>query len=383
MNANPLQFDLVRDTSLFKAMRNDWEMFGVANPMLSWEWLYSWWEAFQSGKELLLVRVQDQTGQLVALVPWYKTVNLGGVRVIRTLGDGKACSDYVSIICMRENQAEVERQLATALLTNRGFQRQIGRWDWIEFEGHSEDCYAEFFAACRAHRLELYTREIERAWVVNLGSSISSYESSLNSSFRRKLRRAQSLLRGPRVRFVLIESQEEFAQAWTTFCELHQKRRKSLNQPGCFTDSKFEAFLRNSTQRLLVSRQAMLTQIWVDGNPIASDLLLRARSGFQKYQTGVDPQFMSWEPGHLITAAEISYSISEGLAEFDFLRGDEPYKRSWAARANRLFTSRIVSTSQAARISHRAWLAARTLKRQWTWFHANFFQTHSHQREGV
>jgi CelD/BcsL family acetyltransferase involved in cellulose biosynthesis len=47
------------------------------------------------------------------------------------------------------------------------------------------------------------------------------------------------------------------------------------------------------------------------------------------YQCGFDPEHKALSPGTLLVATAIRHSIDEGCTRFDFLRGDEAYKRRW------------------------------------------------------
>ena len=47
------------------------------------------------------------------------------------------------------------------------------------------------------------------------------------------------------------------------------------------------------------------------------------------YQAGFDPEMNAFSPGNLLVAETIREAIEEGRLHFDFMRGDEPYKRRW------------------------------------------------------
>ena len=47
------------------------------------------------------------------------------------------------------------------------------------------------------------------------------------------------------------------------------------------------------------------------------------------YQAGFDPNNGSISPGTFLVAHTIRKAIEEGSKHFDFMRGDEPYKRRW------------------------------------------------------
>jgi CelD/BcsL family acetyltransferase involved in cellulose biosynthesis len=50
------------------------------------------------------------------------------------------------------------------------------------------------------------------------------------------------------------------------------------------------------------------------------------------YLSGFDPQWAAFSPGVLLIAHAIEEAIREGQQEFDFLRGNEPYKYLWGAQ---------------------------------------------------
>jgi hypothetical protein len=47
------------------------------------------------------------------------------------------------------------------------------------------------------------------------------------------------------------------------------------------------------------------------------------------YQAGFDPKYEEWSVGLVVMGKCIEDAISRELSEFDFLRGDEPYKKRW------------------------------------------------------
>src|ERR1700730_11418239 len=58
---------------------------------------------------------------------------------------------------------------------------------------------------------------------------------------------------------------------------------------------------------------------------------LRRRSSrkFNYYQSGYDPNWASRSVGLVLLARTVQDAFAEGLQEFDFLHGNESYKRDW------------------------------------------------------
>jgi CelD/BcsL family acetyltransferase involved in cellulose biosynthesis len=72
-----------------------------------------------------------------------------------------------------------------------------------------------------------------------------------------------------------------------------------------------------------------LSILRLEGEPIGAIYAMALGETCYFYQAGFDPSKGSISPGTLLVAATIRRAIEEGKTKFDFLRGDEPYKRRW------------------------------------------------------
>ena len=69
----------------------------AANPFQRWEWLGSWWRAYQQKHMLYILKVQ-RDGETIAFAPWYLEKRVGIGRTLQFLGSGKACTDHLSLL---------------------------------------------------------------------------------------------------------------------------------------------------------------------------------------------------------------------------------------------------------------------------------------------
>ena len=78
-----------------------------------------------------------------------------------------------------------------------------------------------------------------------------------------------------------------------------------------------------------------LDVLWDGSLPIAGLLafLDRGRGAFRFYVSGFDPRYAALSPGMVIVAHSVREAIRGGFRSYDFLRGDEPYKLAFGARA--------------------------------------------------
>ena len=157
-------------------------------------------------------------------------------------------------------------------------------------------------------------------------------------------------------------SHYDLNELWGDFVDLHQARRESLGEPGCFADPNFEAFLLAATHELSQQNHAHLQVILYEGSPLASMLLLNSGTTNYMYQSGVDVSRMNLEPGYQVALAAIEASLEDGLRKFDFLRGDEPYKSRWDTTRIPLHRTRWIPRKLRSQVKHNLWLTGRTIK---------------------
>ena len=110
--------------------------------------------------------------------------------------------------------------------------------------------------------------------------------------------------------------------------EQHKLRWRKRGLPGAFLGKSIrfhkewaETASRNGWLRLSVLK--------LDGEPIGAIYAMALGETTYYYQAGFDPAKGSVSPGTLLVAYTIRRAIEEGASHFDFMRGDEPYKRRW------------------------------------------------------
>jgi CelD/BcsL family acetyltransferase involved in cellulose biosynthesis len=131
---------------------------------------------------------------------------------------------------------------------------------------------------------------------------------------------------------------------------LHQRRRISLGEPGCFASPTFHDFHREVAGLLRQRDQLRLSWLELDGTPAAAEYHFADQQTTYAYQGGVDPVRLQEEPGRLSTILCMRRAIEEGHARFDFLRGAEPYKAHWRAEPRMAYDYRVLPNRHLAKI---------------------------------
>ena len=276
-------------------------------------------------------------------------------RVLRPLGSGEVCSDYLGILCHPAREEAVVESLADYLVENAfDDEPDAMRWDLLDLDGiDAEDrtmsALVDRLAAsgCSVHR-----RAGMNCWRMELPTDWESYLASLGKNLRRDMRRLErNLLDTDRVVLHRVKRLDElpagdghsrrFAPA---AAQDRWAKRAVLLPPG------FWPSIRDVVPELLRHGQLQFYWLELDGKPVAAEFQLVGNGVLYEYQSGIDPAAMEHQPGKLINVAILRQAIAGGYRAFDFLRGDEPYKARLRrqAAAERRVSRRAPSPRRAA-----------------------------------
>ena len=187
--------ECVRDVAGFRSLRTDWQQLLArcdgATPFNTWEWLYSWWQAYGAGRQLriLLVRID---GSLTGIVPLYLGVETGATfgmpcRVLRFIGDGSFDSDHLGLLSDPVMQAAVMQQFEQWLHRERG-------WDALALREITAGSALVQALHDLARNLDMSIRaEASACAVLDLPPTFGEFLEARQSRFRTRIR---SSLRG-------------------------------------------------------------------------------------------------------------------------------------------------------------------------------------------
>ena len=350
-----------------------WNRLSAGVPFRGWDWMSCWWKHYgrQSGRlstwRLAVLGVLDTSDRLVGIAPWYLTTHCSRTRVLRWLGSGDVCSDYLTVLCEPSLEDTVAETLADYLVRQNAAGR-LGElcWDRLEVDGvHAEDRPTARLLECLADRECLvHHAPSVNCWRIALPTTWDAYLAMLSRRQRSQSRRIirESLDCGRAVLHSVTQC-SELPRAVDLLIDLHQRRWRSLGLPGCFASERFTAFHRDVMPRLMLKGQLQLHWLELDGRPAAAEYHVMGNGVIYHYQGGVEPELLEQRPGRIANLAVIRRAIEQGHREMDFLRGDEPYKAQFGAKPRPLISARVIPDRAAARLRHQVWLAGQGVKR--------------------
>lgn len=369
--SGPFDAVTITESDELVALRGPWNELSGGVPFRRWEWAEAWWRHFaptaghedpaRTGRaELFVIAVQNSLGQIVGLAPWFREIGDRGRATVRFLGEGVACTEYLTLLCRRGLESEVADVVADHL-----FFAQRGAWDLIELTGLEPDdsSLSELALALERRGALVHWRPGFHRWRIDLPRTWDEYLATLSKPHRKQVRRAQRrMFESGRVQRHVAVDADSLGDGWSVLTRLHGRRRASLGQASIFDSPPFAAFHGELAERLLAAGQLHLEWLTLDGRPIAAEHGFADELAIYSYQTGIEPDVLDEGPGHLATIAVLRAAIAEGFHAVDLLRGDEPYKAHWGATPRPTCELRIVADKAAARWRHRLWLSRENLK---------------------
>ncbi len=351
---------LLDDVAPFAGMWND---LASGVPFRSWAWNSSWWRHYglPSPHRKLCILIALENNQIVGIVPWFVERSAARGTVVRWLGSDEIHSDYLGAMC-RNGYEESVAQAAADFLLDR---KNRVAWDQLEIDGidASDPCTSLLIAKLTQGGCTAHPTYPLNCWRLSLPASWEEYLAMVSKGHRKRLRRIdRDLFATGRAQFHIVKKRHEIDSIWSTFIELHQKRRNMKGDEGCFISPRFEAFHREMMERLFDDGNLQFSWLELDGRRAAADYQIVSAGVTYVYQAGIDIDLLAEEPGNVMTAATIKHAIATGGSAVDFLRGDEPYKPHFRAEARPCPIMRVVPNRPVARLRHNMLVVGRRAK---------------------
>ena len=323
---------------------------------LTWQWQQLWWKHFGApeGCKLHLLALRDEGGALVGIAPLFiaheslpplkeytpgvlRPVGEGAPqRLVRIVG-GIEVADYLDVIAPEESLRPVWSAVLDYLFSCRD------EWDAIDLHSlpewsPSRDLLAEL-AAERGLRANVLAEDA--CPVLPLPGDFETYLMSLRKKDRHELRRKVRKLESREdVHWYLVppNDREAMSEKMHLFLDLH---RKSGVDKAHFMNDQMAAFFFEMGDRLAGTGWLDLSLLEIDGQPASAYFAYNYKERLYLYNSGYDPAFASYSAGVALLAYRIHKAINQGLKQFDFLRGDEPYKYDFGAKNTYVYRALI------------------------------------------
>jgi CelD/BcsL family acetyltransferase involved in cellulose biosynthesis len=329
-------------------LRGEWRELADQCPdataFQTYEWLAAWWEHFGKknlGNRLLLVAVRDERETLVGLAPLMTSFwHAAPLRRLTFLGRG--VTDYHDVLALPEQEAAV-CDAVHAYLCKEAFW-QVGDLPQLREESvlrrnpprpESGLAFRDFAGEPCPYLCLPQGGEGADAWDALLGRYGKKFRGNIRY-YDRALDKSYSVARE------VLTDEKSLESALDALFDLHQRRWNDRWLPGVMGGGRMRRFYRSVARAFLKRDWLRLHTISLDGEIVAVLFCIAYKDRTAYYQGGFEPTLAKLSLGSVVTGHAVRKALDERRTEFDFLRGDEPYKKRWtggAARVNRSWRS--------------------------------------------
>lgn len=361
-----MHIDLIETFDDFERIEDNWNAVYDADPdaqlFLSWKWLAGWLRQIAGPWLILAARESDDDGApYVAFWPlrtYFKSAE-GKFRNELNMA-GNFSADYTGILCA----SRFEGQAIPA------FARQLKRMNWARVNLDNIRLSGTRYRLLMAHfpKAKFQHDEVNRINKVDgidnnvcpfasLPADWDAYLAGLSANTRQKIRRLLKLVDAPGEFRITEATAETIDRDLNTLLQLWETKWRP--RKGGLVDK----LVRSNRAMLTTSFRSgllFLPTLWQNDRPLAAlaTLIDRRKRSFLFYMTGRDESHDGPPAGVILHAYSIRRAIADGFAEYDFLRGNEPYKYSFGVKERRI-RSVTISTRNGLNLGGR--LDRRTL----------------------
>jgi CelD/BcsL family acetyltransferase involved in cellulose biosynthesis len=336
----------------FRALAEEWACLHDAcpdsTPFNSWEWLFSWWQAYGEGKQLCLLTCRFD-GRLVGIAPLYLVLEKAGIglsaRVMRLIGDGSADSDYLDFLIHPEMRSSVLSLLCEWLASDSGC-------DVLALRELPESSLlpAAFRRVAERRKLSLRV-EHGACGAVQLPQTFNEFLQSRQPRFRTKLRALLKRVDKGDVQIDMQVAPHTLRRRLRSLFDLHQARWRGVGAEGVFNQRSKRAFYAHFALRFARRGWLRLYSLRCGDSYLAHQLCFGMRGVTYLLQEGFDVADPAASYGQMLRAAVMRHLIEQGgETRYDFLGGISKHKQDWGAAEGKIVDLVV------ARPRSRAWL---------------------------
>jgi len=349
-----IRIGVVRDRRELELLRGEWNRLlrssATDSVFLSWEWLSTWWEVFGDGHAPFYVTARDAGGELVGLAPLVVGAGRGRIgRRLRTLmiagQQAETLSEFLDLVVVRGREPEAVPLLARSILEHAG-----SEWDRLVFE-RVPTCSPNLpllEQALRSAGLDPRRSAGEASPYLPLPASWGALFDSMSRNFRSQWNHSlNKLARDGEVKLRFAGRDVALDTAMDRLAELNRARWGARG--GSFRSEAYLRFHRLLSRRLHERGALLLVLLDVGDTTVAVRYDFLWAGKIWCFQGGWLPAYERMNVGTILTGKVLEWGIENGYREYDFLKGDRPYKRRWASAARTLVDLTAWSRSPKAR----------------------------------
>ncbi len=323
-----MDIKLYTEASVFEEHCTEWSELlrnsAADDVFLTCCWQGTWWSVYHPGDLRVLVVIDDD-GRWMGMASWFVREE-NGRRVMRAVGCVDV-TDYLDIVARRGAEDAVYRALLDWLAAHADDYDEVCLCNVPQ----NSPTLARVPTLAPTYGLRATAQVEDVCPVVRLPRRFEDYLSALDKKKRHELRRKLRRAAGVAEWYLFEEGEHDLDAELARFLDLmaasSPEKAAFLNVP------ENRAFFRRIVPCMAARGWLQLAFLTVEGEAVAAYLNFTYRRRVLVYNSGLRPEVHGYlSPGIVLLAWLIRYAIEQEYTEFDFLRGDEPYKYALGGR---------------------------------------------------
>ncbi len=372
LKAGALSLSVIDNIASFEKLEGDWRDLmshaSAATVFMQWEWHFTWWQVFARKNDSLHIMAWRQDGRLVGVLPLYKQSSwIPGTSCLHLIGTGEnqideVATEYGDLLVDTAVEAEVVSSAVENLLRFDG-------WQNMKLMSMLQDSLLAT-ALEKASSANTLTISAGQRYRVALTGNEEDYLATLSKSRAKRIKRSQrAIAREGDIKISVIESIDEFDQAFRQLAELNHERQDHKQRKSVFASTRFKRFHYELCLRLHKAQAADIVRFHLGSRLLAVLYCFYDDTCCYYYQSGFvrkdANKFMPLTVAHLL---EMQRSRDAGRTHYDLMRGRPPcYKDEYACETQAMVDISVFKSSNILRAvsAYRALrsTASRLLKR--------------------
>ena len=293
-------------------------------------WVTAWWRRFGRNRELRVLvaeEIADGAVRIVGVAPMCVSPETGHrvlpYRELAFLGREGVTGDYLDFFTEPGRETEITKAFLEHLEVDRD-------WDLLCVSDLPETSptLALLVEQASSRGLAVMPGKSQTCPFLPLAPTWDAFLASCSANLRSNLRRREKKLLAMGATFEEVHG-GAIGPALEDLFTLHGARWATKGQTGNFIDPRLRSFHQEIAPLLDAEGALGLWTVRHEGKTVAAIYGYRHRRKFLYYQAGFDPAFAEHGVGLALMGHAIRANIQAGMVEFDYLRGDEDYKRRW------------------------------------------------------
>ncbi|MFH1169867.1 MAG: GNAT family N-acetyltransferase [Chloroflexota bacterium] len=275
-------------------------------------WLEVWWREFEPRSELYLGVVRQQA-DIIGIAPLQLTDGKAAF-----IGDTDVC-DYMDFIVAPGR----EEELFAAVLEDLK-KKGVSRLE-LEHVRPDSSVVTHLAEVAKGRGFAVDCRQTAVSFEMGLPSTWDEYLGQLDTKQRHELRRKlRRLLGAGQVAYRCVDGGGDPDALMGSFLKLFALSRE---EKARFMNARMEGFFRKLAAAMAGIGLLRFGVLELDALPVAMIMGFDYHDTVYLYNSAYDPEHIALSVGLLSKAFGIRESIQSGRKKWDFLKGDEAYKR--------------------------------------------------------